>query len=154
MIRNAVGTVISRTIVTATTKRTIGRLCANRSTTGPPSSTIPTTSAIVITSSNGTAVKRTFPGSVSLDQDFPTTVTASRLAWRRTSPGEGAGEDRERAHSKVRERPADPATHAGAVPRRADEATRSLIHSPHDRIQAGHDRHRVRDQVTGHHHAD
>ena len=78
MIRNAVGTVISSTIVTATTNRTIGRLCDSRSRTGPPSSTIPTTDTTASTISTGTAVKMIFPGSVSRFQVLSTTVICRR----------------------------------------------------------------------------
>ena len=71
MIRNAVGTVISRTIVTATTKRTIGRFAARMSMIGSPNSTMPATSATVASSNSGTTVNTILPGSVSLPQDSP-----------------------------------------------------------------------------------
>src|SRR3954447_20963477 len=116
MIRNAVGTVISSTMVTATTNRTIGRFFESRSSTGPPRMTIASTSATIVTRSSGTAVKMIFPGSVSRFQDLPTTVTWSCLAPNR-SPC-------------------------------------SFVDAAHDRVQAGHDRHRVRDEVAGHHDAD
>ena len=62
----------------ATTNRTIGRLAARMSMTVGPSSTIAATATTVITISNGTTVKMTFPGSVSRFQDFPTTVICRR----------------------------------------------------------------------------
>src|SRR5688500_12013440 len=94
MIRNAVGTVISRTIVTATTKRTIGRLATRISRIGSPKITMPATKATVASSNNGTTVNTILPGNVSLLQDLPTTVTPNRLACQRTRRGEGAGEQR------------------------------------------------------------
>ncbi len=74
MIRNAVGTVISRMIVTAITNRTIGMLFASRSTMSGPSRMITANSAMVSASRTGTTVKMIFPGSVSRDQLFPMTV--------------------------------------------------------------------------------
>ncbi len=71
MIRNAVGTVISRTIVTATTNRTIGRFAARMSRIGLPSTTIPATSPTVSRMSSGMTVKTIFPGNVSRSQLRP-----------------------------------------------------------------------------------
>ncbi len=54
MIRNAVGIVISRTTVTATTNRTIGRFAARMSMIGGPKTTIAATSPNVSTINSGT----------------------------------------------------------------------------------------------------
>src|SRR6185503_2762335 len=107
MIRKAVGTVISSTMVTATTNRTIGRLFARRSTMVGPRMATTATSAISVATSTGTTVKTTLPGKVSLDQERPMTVMLG-----------------------------------------------SLVDAAHDRVQAGHDGHRVRDEMAGHHQAD
>src|SRR6478672_2568180 len=80
MIRKAVGTVIRRITVTATTNRTIGRLAARMSTTVGPRMAIAATATTVPTISNGTTVKMTLPGKVSRFQDLPTTVMSSCLA--------------------------------------------------------------------------
>ena len=66
MIRNAVGTVISRTIVTATTNRTIGRLSARMSTIGPPRIATAAINPTVRTTRTGIAVKMTLPGKVNV----------------------------------------------------------------------------------------
>src|SRR5688572_3832402 len=114
MIRKAVGIVISRMIVTATTKRTIGKFATRISMIGSPRSTITATSATVSRMSSGTTVNTTLPGSVSRSQLRPMTVMASCLArqWM------------------------------------------SFIDAAHDRIEAGHDGHRVGDEVAGRHDAD
>src|SRR5690349_25120377 len=96
MIRKAVGTVISRMIVTATTNRTMARLSVRMSTMLPPNRAMTTTSGIVSASSSGMAVKKTFPGSVSRFQPLAMTVIG-----------------------------------------------RSLVDAAHDRVEAGHDGHRV-----------
>src|SRR6478736_7828050 len=83
MIRNAVGTVIRRMIVTATTNRTIGMLAARRSTICAPSRAMTTISGMVSASSSGTAVNTTFPGSVSRFHPLEITVmqrTPQRVA--------------------------------------------------------------------------
>src|SRR4051794_33167157 len=41
-----------------------------------------------------------------------------------------------------------------AVPRRAELFARSFVDAAHDRIEGGHDRHGVSDQMPGHQHAD
>src|SRR5688500_11981148 len=74
MIRNAVGTVITRMIVTAATNRTIGRLATRMSTTTCPKITINAIAAIVSSSNNGTTVNTIFPGNVSRFHDRPITV--------------------------------------------------------------------------------
>src|SRR4051794_26842510 len=154
MIRNAVGTVISRITVAATTNRTIAMLSDRTVRTGPPNSTIAATATTRPASNNGTIVKTTLPGKVSRFHDFPTTVIWYCLARRRTSRGEGGGEHgSERSCSYVSE-PAEPTTLASAVPRRAELFARSFVHAAHDRIQGRHDRHRVCDEVTRHQEAD
>ena len=70
MIRNAVGTVMSRMAVAATMNRTTSRFAAARSTSSPPSRITATTSPTVSTPNSGIAVKMTLPGSVSRFQDF------------------------------------------------------------------------------------
>ncbi len=75
MIRNAVGTVMSRIAVAATRNRTTSRFAAARSTRIPPSRATATTAPMVSAASTGMAVKMTFPGSVSRFQDFEMTVT-------------------------------------------------------------------------------
>src|SRR5438034_8751895 len=120
MIRKAVGTVIRRMTVTATTNRTIGTLAARMSTTVGPRIAIAATATTVSTISTGTTVKMTLPGKVNRFQLFPTTVIWSCLAGGRTHRGEGAGEQgSERSPSYVSE-PAEPATHASVVPRPAE----------------------------------
>src|SRR5687768_9015100 len=74
MIRNAVGMVISRMIVTATTNRTIGRFATRISRIGSPRSTITATSATVARINNGTIVNTILPGSVNRPQLRPMTV--------------------------------------------------------------------------------
>src|SRR5829696_7258265 len=155
MIRNAVGIVIRRITVTATTKRTTSMFEARMSRIGPPSRAIPPTSPSVSNNKTGMAVKMTFPGSVSRFQLFETTVISNCLACCRTSPGEGAGEQAsERSPSYVSEA-AEPATNGWAVPRHAALiAYRSFVDAAHDRVKAGHDRHGVGHQLPGHHQAD
>ena len=77
-----------RITVTATTNRTIGRLAARMSTTVGPRIAIAMTATTVPTISNGTTVKMTFPGKVSLFHDFPTTVIGRslRAPWDGRSP--------------------------------------------------------------------
>src|SRR6478609_2432192 len=126
MIRNAVGMVISRMIVTATTNLTMSMLADRMSRTVGPSTTIAATATAVTTSSSGTTVKTIFPGRVSRFQDFVTTVM----------PGPCRLE-----------------------PPRSPRACRfvrwpSFVDAAHDRVERGHDRHRVGDQVARHHQAD
>src|SRR6478736_2005897 len=129
MIRKAVGTVISRITVTATTNRTIGRLAARMSTTVGPRMAIAMTATTVITISNGTTVKMTLPGKVNRFQLLPTTVIWSCLAGGRTHRGEGAGEQGSERSPSYESEPADPATRASVVPPPAEAAARSFVHS-------------------------
>src|ERR687890_632339 len=64
MIRNAVGTLISRTAVAATTNRTSQRFVARKSTMPAPNRITIASRPIVRTSRIGTIVKTTFPASV------------------------------------------------------------------------------------------
>ena len=64
MIRNAVGMVISSTIVTATTNRTIGRLATRMSTMAPPKMAMRATNATVVATKTGMTVNTTLPGKV------------------------------------------------------------------------------------------
>src|SRR4051812_28887170 len=80
MIRNAVGTVISRMTVAATTNRTIGRFAARVSIASCPNAVIRMISAAIPTTSSGTRMNRNFPGRVSRFQPRETTVIANDLA--------------------------------------------------------------------------
>src|SRR5262245_54235051 len=104
MIRNAVGTLISRIAVAATTNRTRKMLAARKSRIAGPKTTSSAVTATSRTSRTGTIVKISFPGRVSRDQVLLSAVTL-------------------------------------------------LVHPAHDRVEGGHDGHRVRDQVARHHHA-
>ncbi len=65
MIRKAVGIVITRTAVAATTNRTRGRLADRKSTTNGPRMMTVTTSPASRARSTGTTVNRILPGRVS-----------------------------------------------------------------------------------------
>src|SRR6478672_651817 len=153
MIRKAVGTVIRRITVTATTNRTIGRLAARMSRTVGPRIAIAMTATTVTTISNGTTVKMTFPGNVNRFQLLPTTVIGRSSIRRavgqpmRALPGpplrpRTLGCARALAPRRLRPGPSD-----GAL----GSSTGSFVDAAHDRVEARHDRHRVSDEMTGHH---
>ena len=102
MIRKAVGMVITRSAVAASTKRTRGRFAPRKSSSGP--------------SSSATATVRTAPTT-------SRTGTSTRIA---REPS-----DRRSQYALITTRP-------------------SLVHAAHDRVEGGHDRHRVGDQVARH----
>src|SRR4029079_12283130 len=105
MIRNALGTLISRTAVAATTNRTSQRFAPRKSTSGLPAMTTRRTSPRLRSARSGTSVKTILPASVRRPQERATAVTL-------------------------------------------------LVHAAHDRVEGGHDRHRVGDQVARHQDAD
>src|SRR4029079_12516753 len=156
MIRNAAGMLNSRMAVTATTNRTMSmladRIDSNHGPIHTPSSTVTTGPTTSTRNSNGS---RIFPAKVRLLNALLTAVIVAPLRWTGaqgslTSPtwprrAEGAREHgSERTPRCVSER-AERATPGSAAPRRA-----SLVHPAHDRIERGHDGHRVRDQVVPH----
>src|SRR3954447_9586638 len=179
MIRKAVGTVISRTAVAATTKRTSGRLSLRNWIASGPTSTSTITSPIISTASSGTSVKTTLPGSVSRPHARETVVIVHRGRVRAASPalrrvqpkatprlsrgdartrrrdvrpgrvwtrrGEGDREQPNERTQRCVSEAAERATHASAV-----RAWPSFINPAHDRVEGGHDRHRVGHQVPGH----
>src|SRR5688500_17033193 len=144
MMMNAVGTLISRIAVAATTNRTRSRFETMKSRIAPPKRTTTRTSPSVSTSSIGTSVKINFPASVSRLHERATAVTAGC-----PSPGLGAPSRRRpragpRAHSDVRER-----SRAAGNARIARPGRASLVDAAHDGVEAGHDRHRVGDEIAG-----
>jgi len=75
MIRKAVGTLISRTAVAATTNRTSHRFVARKSRMPPPNRTMTATRPMVRTARIGSRVKITLPASVSRLHERATAVT-------------------------------------------------------------------------------
>src|SRR6266542_5289526 len=165
MITKAVGTLMSRTAVAATTNRTIGRLAASTSTIAPPYRLTTTTSGTNSASRIGRPRKITLPVIVSRLHVRPTAaVTAPALDGQcrrcrlRTLAHDLGPMARGSVASSLGGRMAtrrrgcqDPLAGAWATtrPRRP-----SFVDSAHDRIQRRHDRHRVRDQIARHDQAD
>src|SRR5689334_25270347 len=108
MMRNAVGTVISRITVAATTNRTIGRFATSVSTASCPNAVIRMISAAMVTTSSGTRMNRNLPGRVRRFHPRATTVIVrgpgTSLIYpahdrvERSHDGHGVGDQMSRHH--------------------------------------------------------
>src|SRR5258706_8163644 len=145
MTRNALGTLIRSTAVTATTTRPSHMLAARKSTTGLPATTTSTTSPPVRTARIGTTVKMIFPARVNRPKERATAVTGR-------APGGRCGRWRLRARAHAH--PSALARVLAGALASTRPARASFVHPSHDRVEARHHRHGVGDQVARHQHAD
>src|SRR6478735_2427062 len=135
MIRNAVGMLMTRIAVAATTKRTSQMLSARNWMIVGPNRTRTAISPTVRTSTTGRIEKISFPGSVSRDQVLDRVVT---------TPVPGGQSPRCRLRARACAHPSARAHVLGGALRstRLDRAS-SFVDAAHDRVEAGHDGHRV-----------
>src|SRR3979409_4314 len=125
MIRKAVGTVMSRIAVTATTNRTRGRFAPRKSRMFPPNATRTMTSGTRSAARTAIVTTRIRPTRVRWLPVRPSTAVMYPSLGPKASRSSGSDHS-EAAHGR---------TVAG-----------SLVHATHDRVERGHHGHRVGDQ--------